>query len=188
MRHSIVTVLSRYDYSYKGYMEGVVPDMDHLIHLGSEWEGVYNTPFWFTFITEAERRLSAAGISSRGTADGDLRLPACCYASLRNEAYVSVPVAIHESGSSVDSATATSESVGLAAPTTDAHTAFSPLTASQEVAAAVTPPPASESAPRTRMELVYPPNSMGWNAAAHRNPYLDLIFFLRAIEKDREAV
>jgi hypothetical protein len=181
-----VTVLSRYDCSYKGYMQGVVPDMDHLIHLGNEWEGVYNTPFWFTFITEAERRLSAAGISSRGTADGDLRLPTCCYASLRNEAYVSVPVAVHEPGSS---ATGTTESVGVAAPTTDAHTAFSPLTASQEVVeSAVMPPPAPETAPRTRMELVYPPNSMGWNAAAHRNPYLDLIFFLRAIEKDREAV
>eukprot|EP00299_Pterocystis_sp_00344_P014937 c7439_g1_i1.p1 GENE.c7439_g1_i1~~c7439_g1_i1.p1 ORF type:complete len:645 (-),score=154.87 c7439_g1_i1:4-1893(-) len=80
-----------YHNSYRGYMQGVIPEKDHELMLGREWDEIYQAPFWFTFIREAERRLSIAGVRSRGVADGDLGLPGCRYASLRNEAFVRVP-------------------------------------------------------------------------------------------------
>lgn len=49
---------------------------------------VYGPPFWYSFILEAERRLASGGVRSEGVADGDLGLPGCTYASLRNEAFV----------------------------------------------------------------------------------------------------
>lgn len=81
-----------HDSLYKDYMQGVVPDQDHEFYLGPEFDILYLRPsFWFTFIREAEKRLANAAIRSRGVADGDLALPGCRYASLRNEAYVLEP-------------------------------------------------------------------------------------------------
>lgn len=59
------------------------------MYLGMQQE-IYEAPFWFTFIREAERRLAERGVRSRGCAEGDFPLPNCEYASLRNEAFVSV--------------------------------------------------------------------------------------------------
>ena len=73
-------------------MQGVIPEHDHDLYLGHELGHVYNTPFWFNFVKEAEIRMEAIGAESRGVVDGDLALPGCNYISLRNEAYVSVPV------------------------------------------------------------------------------------------------
>lgn len=52
---------------------------------------VYSTTFWFTFVRTAEKRLAEAGVRTRGVADGDLLLPTCVYASLRNEAFCKDP-------------------------------------------------------------------------------------------------
>eukprot|EP00039_Didymoeca_costata_P016444 m.296784 g.296784 ORF g.296784 m.296784 type:complete len:346 (+) comp16393_c8_seq4:154-1191(+) len=76
-----------HNYSYKGYMQNVFPDIDHMLYLGPEI-AIYESPYWISFILEAERRLTKAGIRSRGVADGDLGLPGCTFASLRNEAFV----------------------------------------------------------------------------------------------------
>lgn len=58
-------------------------------YLGHEIEAPYSPQFWYTFIAEAESRLKYAKIRSNGgTAAGDLPLPNCLYASLRNEAFV----------------------------------------------------------------------------------------------------
>lgn len=58
-------------------------------YLGHEFESPYPASFWHSFIREAEKRLHAAGIQSNGgCASGDLALPGCEYASLRNEAFV----------------------------------------------------------------------------------------------------
>lgn len=88
----ITVYIYNFHHSYRGYMQGVIPEHDHDLYLGEELLTVYNTPFWYNFIREAERRLEAIGAISRGVADGDLALPGCRYASLRNEAYVPVPV------------------------------------------------------------------------------------------------
>ncbi len=120
----LTVYLFNYHYSYHGYMQGMIPEVpDNEFYLGQELE-IYGTAFWFTFIKEAERRLSAAGIRGRGCADGDFALPGCTFASLRNEAFVKI-----------------------------------------------------------KGEWTYPPNEMGWNAAKHPSPYLELIFFLRQVEK-----
>lgn len=86
----ITVYIFKFDTRFRGYMQGVIPELDHELFLGSEVE-TYLAPFWFTFIREAERRLQLAGIRSRGVADGDLALPSCIYASLRNEAFVPIP-------------------------------------------------------------------------------------------------
>mmetsp|Transcript_14955 Transcript_14955/g.26192 ORF Transcript_14955/g.26192 Transcript_14955/m.26192 type:complete len:268 (+) Transcript_14955:89-892(+) len=57
---------------------------EHNFWLGQEFER--DSDFWLQFVREAETALAAAGIRSRGVADGDLALGA--YASLRNEAFV----------------------------------------------------------------------------------------------------
>ena len=76
-------------HSYKGYAQGMnLPGVaDCEVFLGSEIE-VYGVAFWTTFVREAEERLVRAGVRSRGCADGDLHLPGCHFASLRNEAFV----------------------------------------------------------------------------------------------------
>jgi len=88
----ITVYLFQYSYCYGpgGPMMGLVPEEDHTFYIGREVEGIFTAPFWFTWIQEAEARLAAAGVRSRGTADGDLALPGCVYASLRNEAFVKV--------------------------------------------------------------------------------------------------
>ena len=129
----ITVYLYKFHSSFRGYMQGVVPGMDHELYMDSGLDEVYQAPFWFTFIREAERRLQRAGIRSRGVADGDLALPGCIYASLRNEAFVPVPIESED--------------------------------------------PVS----RQTKQLVYPPNSHGWNAAKHPNPFLDVIFFLNSL-------
>jgi hypothetical protein len=98
--------------------------LDPQIFLDPNYEEIYSTPFWYTFIREAERRLSALNVKSRNVAIGDLKLPHCEYASLRNEAFVKVG-----------------------------------------------------------NECIYPPNSAGFNAAEHFNPFLDLIFFLKELKQ-----
>lgn len=86
----ITVYLFVFDLSYKGYMQGVMPELDPSIWLGQEFDAVFGAVHWFTFIAEAERRLSALGVRSRGCARGDLALPNCKYASLRNEAFVKI--------------------------------------------------------------------------------------------------
>ena len=39
----------------------------------------------------------------------------------------------------------------------------------------------NSSLPDTVTQLEYPPNELGWNAAGHSNPFLETIFFLRAV-------
>lgn len=85
----ITVYIYAFHHTYRGYMQDVVADHDHEFYLGAEAPFFYNTPFWYTFIIEAERRLQLNNIRSRGVADGDLLLPSCIYTSLRNEAYVS---------------------------------------------------------------------------------------------------
>jgi hypothetical protein len=133
-------------------MQDIIPEEDHNFYLGREWDVIYGAPFWFTFIREAERRLSSIGVVCRGTAVGDLALPNCVYASLRNEAFVMQPVSILNVSKMVERRTG-SESLDEEATTAMNTT--------------------------TGKELVYPPNGAGWNAAGHEVPYLDLIFFLR---------
>lgn len=103
----ITVYIYNFHYSYRDYMQGVVPEHDHDLYLGHELTSVYNTPFWYKFILEAEKRMEAIGAISRGVADGDLALPGCRYTSLRNEAYVSVPVSC--CASSIDSNAITHE-------------------------------------------------------------------------------
>eukprot|EP00455_Lapot_gusevi_P043967 TRINITY_DN5432_c0_g2_i5.p1 TRINITY_DN5432_c0_g2~~TRINITY_DN5432_c0_g2_i5.p1 ORF type:complete len:251 (+),score=22.46 TRINITY_DN5432_c0_g2_i5:69-821(+) len=75
-----------------GPMDDIAPpNTSHLYHLSMEFEAAYDSAFWFDFIRAAERRFLEAGIESNGVADGDLALPGCRYASLRNEAFVKVP-------------------------------------------------------------------------------------------------
>lgn len=120
----ITVYLFVFHHSYRGYMQGVLEGMDAELYLGSEWDALYGPVYWFTFIREAERRLSALGVRSRGCAVGDFPLPGCRYTSLRNEAFV-----------------------------------------------------------RVGKDLVYPPNESGWNAARQPNPLIEVIFFLRQLEK-----
>eukprot|EP01117_Protostelium_nocturnum_P005885 TRINITY_DN2116_c0_g2_i1.p1 TRINITY_DN2116_c0_g2~~TRINITY_DN2116_c0_g2_i1.p1 ORF type:complete len:265 (+),score=94.20 TRINITY_DN2116_c0_g2_i1:105-899(+) len=67
---------------------------DHLeqfrYYLGREYEAPYDADFWVDFIKTSEERLEGAEIPSNGLADGDLSIPNCKYASLRNEAFVKV--------------------------------------------------------------------------------------------------
>lgn len=95
--------------------------LDPIFYLGEELNVIYNSMFWFTYILEAEKRLSGAKIRSRGVADGDLPLPGCQYASLRNETFIKLDD-----------------------------------------------------------DYVYPPNSSGWNGSNHKNPMLEVLFFLHS--------
>jgi hypothetical protein len=96
-------------------------------------------------------------VRSRGTAHGDLALPGCDYASLRNEAFVPVAKVLE----------------ALELPSAEEG-----KVASQSVA----------TVPVTHvMQLEYPPNDLGWNAAGHSNPLLETIFFLREVAKSRVA-
>merc|ERR1711912_53450 len=61
----------------------------------------YSCPFWFNFVRTAEKRLAQAGVRSRGLANGDLALPCCVYASLRNEAFVVDPASPENSSDKV---------------------------------------------------------------------------------------
>jgi hypothetical protein len=136
--------------SYSGYLQDL-PDA-YRFYMGPEYEAIYGTPFWFAFIVEAERRLARAGVRPRGCADGDLPLPGCKYASLRNEAFVRVP---------------------------------------QPVVDFRDPPGDAGEAPEMQLSLAYPPNALGWNAAGHFNPFLDLLFFLKVraeLQQGRDAV
>jgi len=73
-------------------MHGLSPaGEEHRHHLGPEFEALFTGSFWYSFILEAECRLARAGLVPAGVADGDLVLPGCRFASLRNEAYVAVP-------------------------------------------------------------------------------------------------
>lgn len=82
-----------YDKGHQGGpMEGLSNLGDeHLHHLGYEYEAAFGAKFWFLFIQEAESRLNEAGLHTAGVADGDLALPGCRFASIRNEAFVPVP-------------------------------------------------------------------------------------------------
>lgn len=62
---------------------------EHRFWLGPEFER--DASFWSGFVQSAEHLLSSAGVESNGgTADGDLSLGGR-YASVRNEAFVSLP-------------------------------------------------------------------------------------------------
>lgn len=71
-------------YNGGGPMMGYCPGNEHNFWLGPEFERAPD--FWSHFVEEAEQRLSAANIRSRGLAHGDLKLGH--YASLRNEAFI----------------------------------------------------------------------------------------------------
>ena len=149
-----------YHHSYEGYLQGVVPEHDHDLYLGTQLDNVYNSPFWYNFITEAERRLTSLGISSRGVADGDLGLPGCSFTSLRNEAYIKVPATILQLSDNY---------------TNKIQIVSSEMNASGIVATAAGDDDNSEG---VAMILKYPSNRCGWNAARHPNPLLEVIFFL----------
>jgi hypothetical protein len=77
--------------SFQGHIEdpNTVSDFECDYYLGAEIEAPYDAKYWFDFISEAEKRLCDAGVRSNGgVADGDLPLPHCRFASLRNEAFV----------------------------------------------------------------------------------------------------
>ena len=102
-------------------------------------------PYYASLVRAAEARLEAAGIRSRGCADGDLALGA--FTSLRNEAFVphKVQHQRHE------------DAVAPPRPATSAAEAG--LDARGKARRG-----------EEHMELVYPPNECGWNAASHRCP------------------
>lgn len=99
------------------------------------------------------------------SADGDLGLPGCSFASLRNEAYVKVPDVVLQLQER-NYAT----SVQTYATVNEINTSAAPITP--------TPTGAYGSTDGATMVLKYPPNQYGWNAARHPNPLLDVIFFL----------
>lgn len=74
-------------YKGGGPMMGYCPGFEHNFWLGPEFER--DSAFWLNFVVLAEDALAAAGVRSRGTADGDLSLGH--YASLRNEAFIFEP-------------------------------------------------------------------------------------------------
>ena len=151
-------------------MQGVVPEHDHDLYLGTEYDQIYNTPFWYQLIRQIEKRCLFLGIRSRGVADGDLTLPGCHFVSLRNEAYIpilsSIPIQVINT---------TSQSNLISNINSDTNEELKLETKSETII----------EIPTTvqRHILVYPPNSSGWNAANHPNPMLDVIFFLREFEK-----
>eukprot|EP00931_Biecheleriopsis_adriatica_P057247 TRINITY_DN33958_c0_g1_i1.p1 TRINITY_DN33958_c0_g1~~TRINITY_DN33958_c0_g1_i1.p1 ORF type:complete len:307 (-),score=60.98 TRINITY_DN33958_c0_g1_i1:206-1126(-) len=91
----------KWHWSYAGYMQGVANgEHDHEFYMDQALSDIYSCPFWFNFVRTAEKRLAEAGVRSRGLAEGDLKLPGCVYASLRNEAFVEDPEH-HEAGMKV---------------------------------------------------------------------------------------
>lgn len=160
-------------------MQGVVPEHDHDLYLGRYLKDIYGSPFWFNFIQESERRLAALGIESRGVAVGDLPLPGCRYASLRNEAYIPVPEYVHMELRIPETKEPGENSVKSSpidqGPEAHSISTLSP-TASQGLQTSASP-----MEQRLVKVLKYPPNDYGWNAARHPNPLLEVIFFLRAI-------
>lgn len=157
----ITIYIYRFHHSYRGYMLGVVPDHDHDFYLGTEFDQIYTTPFWYNFVREIERRCAHIGIRSRGVANGDLLLPGCGYVSLRNEAFVPIQVPVSEIVTDEEKSGDTSGLLNEENPVTSVS---------------------------MRTMLVYPPNHQGWNAANHPNPMLDLIFFLKQFEKVHERI
>jgi hypothetical protein len=176
-------------------MQGVVPEHDHDMYLGPELHEVYTAPFWYSFIVQAEARLTALGVRSRGVASGDLALPGCRYASLRNEAYVVVseqltsnetthtkPIIEVKTDDIIYNSDQDTEMKGNednsssygTGETIDPETVLIPST-----------PCFHSEAPK---RLGYPPNHTGWNAACHPNPFLDVIFFLRERQRSRAIV
>ena len=104
-------------------------------------------PYYASLVRAAEARLDAAGIRSRGCADGDLALGT--YTSLRNEAFIPRKVAHGRYVSIPES--------DVAAP--------------GQGAGAVEAGRAGGGGPDAeQVELVYPPNDDGWNAAGHCCP------------------
>jgi len=71
-------------YADGGPMMGSCPGQEHEFWLGPEFER--ESFFWADFVQDAEKKLAAAGVRSRGVADGDF--PLGKYASIRNEAFV----------------------------------------------------------------------------------------------------
>lgn len=153
-------------------MQGVVPEHDHDLYLGTEYDQIYNSPFWYRLIKEIEKRCLFLGIRSRGVADGDLALPGCHYVSLRNEAYISIPTSIPIPIINTNTSTTTS-------PTLFSSNLNEDSKSENNIESNLI----NEITQTQRYSLVYPPNSYGWNAANHPNPMLDVIFFLREYEK-----
>jgi len=88
----LTVYIYKWHHSYKDYMQGFANgEHDHDFFMDQSLSEIYSCPFWFNFIRTAEKRLSTAGVRSRGVADGDLGLPGCVYASLRNEAFINDP-------------------------------------------------------------------------------------------------
>jgi hypothetical protein len=162
----ITIYIYRYHHSYRGYMQGVIPEHDHELYLGTEYDQIYTTPFWFNFVREVERRCAMIGIRSRGVADGDLLLPGCGYVSLRNEAFVPILFPVP-----ADLTPIAREAQGQeeSEEETEEEQRDDPIIA-------------------MRTQLVYPPNHLGWNAANYPNPLLDLLFFLRQCQRINERI
>jgi hypothetical protein len=194
----ITIYLYRFHHSYRGYMQGVVPEHDHDLYLGTEFDQIYTTPFWFTLVREIEKRCATIGIRSRGVADGDLLLPGCGYVSLRNEAYVPIPMPVVD-----DSSVRTTSPTLLPQPSLPNEQLPSECEASEakgEESDGETKldssfsqnskeiPSQSAATIVMRTQLVYPPNHLGWNAANHPNPLLDLLFFLRQFQRAQERI
>lgn len=130
---------------------------EHEFELGVEFEAAYTTAFWFRFVRTVERRLRRAGICSNGCADGDLPLPACEYASLRNEAYIQWPP--RPAAAPVAAAAAAVAVEASAGNDVDADIAL-------------------------HRRLVYPPNAAGWNAARHAHIFLPVIECLEVLASE----
>lgn len=120
---------------------------------------MYGSPFWCTFVRELERRLLTLQVKTRGCADGDLALPGCVYTSLRNEAYVRVSTRKRNNrnkrNKNKDNDDDDDDKNNCDNDDDDDD-------------------PDSD-------ELQYPPNSVGWNAASHPNPFLDVIYMLNLL-------
>lgn len=91
--------LTMYIYRYDKRYENGGPcgeEEGGAFYLGPEFNRT--SEYWWDWVLEAERRFKSHGIrrgsgAQRGFAVGDLPLPGCAYASLRNEAYVIDPSA-----------------------------------------------------------------------------------------------
>lgn len=85
----ITVYIFTYERVYKDGQAPVDEDVKHEFYLGNEFDGVYDSVFYFDFIATCERLLRKKGVRSHGgVAAGDLPLPWCQYASIRNEAFV----------------------------------------------------------------------------------------------------
>lgn len=190
-------------------------DEKHIFRLGTEFEAGYDAAHWFRFIRDVERRLARAGVRSNGgVADGDLALPGCRYASLRNEAYVNVPrrllaeeypsssaganaaaasaaTSAASSSSSTPTSTAASSSSSSSSLSSSSSTAAE-STSSEAHAASRTGEEKSQEEKATahaemdKLELVYPPNSSGWNASKQFNPLDRTIVCLQVLADEVE--